>query len=91
VRLVEAPLGLLAVLVEVVWIEVLVGALGVLVLDVDVAVLEKRFGGQQVVRFVAPVLGVAERVEPDGRRVDAEEEQPEGEGAPQTSSATSFW
>jgi hypothetical protein len=34
------------------------------------------------------VVGVAEGVEPDGRGVDAEEEQPEGEGASQASSAT---
>jgi hypothetical protein len=78
------------VLVEVVGVEGLVGPLGVLVVDVDVAVVEERLGGQQVVRLVAPVVGVAERVEAYGCRVDAEEEQPEGEGAPQTSSATSF-
>jgi hypothetical protein len=40
VRLVEAPVGLLPVLVQVVGVEAPVGALGVLVVDVDVAVLE---------------------------------------------------
>ncbi|MGH2744879.1 MAG: hypothetical protein ACRDN8_20820 [Thermoleophilaceae bacterium] len=77
--------------VEVVRVEVLVRARGVLVLDVDVPVFEQRLGGEQVVRLIAPVVGVAERIEADGGRVDAEQEQPEGEGAPQTSSATSVW
>ncbi|MGH2823250.1 MAG: hypothetical protein ACRDLY_09575 [Thermoleophilaceae bacterium] len=89
--LVEPSLRLLPVPVEVVRVEVLVRARGVLVLDVDVPVFEQRLGGEQVVRLIAPVVGVAERIEADGGRVDAEQEQPEGEGAPQTSSATSVW
>jgi hypothetical protein len=91
VRLVQPPVGLFPVPVEVVGIEVVVRARGVLVADVDVAVVEQRLGGEQVVRLVATVVGVAESVEADGGRVDPEEEQPEGEGAPQTSSATSVW
>jgi hypothetical protein len=71
VRLVEAPLGLLPVPVEVVRVETLVRAGGVLVGDVDVAVLQKRLRGQQVVRLVTPVVGPAEGVKADGGRVDA--------------------
>ena len=82
VRLVQPPAGLLAVTLEVVGIEVVVGPRGVLVLDVHVAVVEQRLGRQQVVRLVTAVVGVAERVEADSGRVDAEQDEPEGEGAP---------
>jgi hypothetical protein len=87
VRLVEATLGLLAVPVERVGVEICVGALGVLVRDVGVPVLHERLRCEQVVRLVAAVVGVAEGVEADGGRVDAEEEQPEGERAPHGPSA----
>jgi hypothetical protein len=79
------------VAVELVGIEVLVGAGDVLVANVDVGLVEERLGRQQVVRLVPAVVGVPEGVEADGGRVDAEEEQPEGEGAAQTSSVTSAW
>jgi hypothetical protein len=91
VRFVETPLGLLAVPVEVVRIEVRVGPRGVLIPDVDVAVVQQRLRGEQVMRLVTPVVRVAERIEAERGRVDAEQQQPEGEGAPQASSATSFW
>jgi hypothetical protein len=82
VRLVQPPVGLLAVAVEVVGIEVVVGPRGVLVLDVHVAVVQQRLRRQQVVRLVTAVVGVAERVEAERGRVDAEQDEPEGEGAP---------
>jgi hypothetical protein len=91
VGLVQPPLGLLAVPIELVGIEVLVGACGVLVPDVDVAIVEERLGREQVMGLIAAVVGVPEGVEADRGRVDPEQEQPEGEGAPQTSSATSAW
>jgi hypothetical protein len=78
VRLVETTVRLLAVPVQVVRVEVVVRPGGVLVLDVDIAVLDKRLGGEQIVRLVAGVVGVAERVESEGRRVGGEEEEPEG-------------
>ena len=74
--LVEAPVGLLAPALEVVGIEVRVGALGVLVADVEVAVIDQRLDRQQIVRLVAAVVGVAEGVEAEGGRVDAEEHEP---------------
>ena len=62
-------------------VEVVVGAGGVLVGYVDVAVVAQRLGGQQVVRLVAGVAGVPVRVQSDRGRVDAEQQQPQGEGA----------
>ena len=56
VRLVEATLRLPAVAVELVWVPVAVGAPGVLVPHVHVAVVDQRLGRQQVVRLVAAVL-----------------------------------
>jgi hypothetical protein len=82
VRLVERAVGAPAVLVEVVGIEARVGALGVLVRNVDVAVVQQRLGGEQVVRLVPGVVGVAEGIEAERGGVDAEEQEPEGEGAP---------
>ena len=55
-RFVETPLGLLAVPVEVVRIEVRVGPRGVLIPDVDVAVVQQRLRGEQVMRLVTPVV-----------------------------------
>jgi hypothetical protein len=81
-RLVEPPVRRLAVLVEVVGVELVVGARGVLILDVHVPVVHERLRGQQVVRLVARVLGGPERVQPEGGRVDAEEEREEGSGPP---------
>jgi hypothetical protein len=80
-RLVQPALGPPALAVQLVRIEVGVRALLVLVEDVHVAVLDDRLRGQQVVRLVARVVGVPEGREPESCCVDAEEEQPEGEGA----------
>ena len=81
VRLVQAPLGLPSVRPQLVRVEVRVRARVVLVAHVHVAVVDDRVRRQQVVRLVAAVIGAGEGVEPDRRGVDAEEEQPEGEGA----------
>jgi len=62
-------------------IELGVGAARVLVAHVYVAVLDDRLRRQEVVRLVAGVIRPAERRQPERRGVDAEEEQPEGEGA----------
>jgi hypothetical protein len=78
VRLVQAPLRLAAVPVELVRIELVVGALAVLVEHVHVAVVDQRLRRQEVVRLVAPVVGLGERVEPERGGVDAEQQQPEG-------------
>jgi hypothetical protein len=78
VRFVEAPLRLLAVLVQVVRVEIVVGATCVLVVDVDVAVGDERLRREQIMGLVAGVVGVAEGVEPEGRGVNAEEEKPDG-------------
>jgi hypothetical protein len=72
VRLVQPPLGLLAVRVEVVRVEVGVGAGGVLVLDVHVPVLNQRLGREQVVGLVAAVIRVAEGAQSERCGVDAE-------------------
>ena len=79
--LVQPALGPASVAVEFVRIEAGVGALGVLVEHVDVAVLDDRLGGQQVVRLVAAVVGGAERVQAQRGRVGGEQQEPEGEGA----------
>jgi hypothetical protein len=81
VRLVQPPLGGPAVATKLVRIEVGVGALGVLVPHVHVAVLDDRLGGQQVVGLVAAVVRGAEGAQAKGGRVGGEEQQPEGEGA----------
>src|SRR6185312_5997134 len=81
VRLVQPPVGGTPVRPELVRIELGVGAMPVLVADVDVAVVDDRVRREQVVRLVASVVGAGERVEPDRGGVDAEEQQPEGEGA----------
>jgi hypothetical protein len=82
VGLVEAPLGLLAVALELVGIEAPVSALGVLVPHVHVAVVHERLRSEQVVRLVSAVVRVAEGVEAERGRVGAEQDQPEGERAP---------
>jgi hypothetical protein len=81
VRLVPPTLGLAAMRVQLVGVEAGVGALGVLVAHVHVAVVDDRLRRQQVVRLVAPVVGGTEGVQADGGRVDAEQQQPEGKGA----------
>ena len=80
-RLVQLSVRLAAVGAELVRVEVRVRALVVLVEHVHVAVVDDRVGRQEVVRLVAAVIGAPERLESDRRGVDAEEEQPEGEGA----------
>ena len=81
VWLVQPSLGPAPLAPERVWIEVGIGALGVLVAHIHVAVLDDRPGGEQIVRLVAAVLRAAERVQAQRRRVGGEQEQPEGEGA----------
>jgi hypothetical protein len=81
VRLVQAPVRLPPVRSQLVRVERRVGAVRVLVEQVDVAVVRDRLGGEQVVRLVAAVVRARERVEPQRRGVDAEQQQPEGEGA----------
>ena len=80
VRLVEPPVGCLAVLVERVGVEARVGARRVLVGHVDVAVLHERLRREQVVRLVAGVVGVSEGMKPEGGRVGSEQQQEEGGG-----------
>ena len=82
VRLVQPPLRQDAVGVERAGIERAVGAFPVLVGKVDAAVLDDRLRGQQVVRLVARVVGAAERVEPERRGVDREQDEPECGAAP---------
>jgi hypothetical protein len=81
VRLVQAALGEASMAVELVRIELVVRARGVLVAHVHVAVLNDRLGGQQVVRLIPAVVGGAERMQPERGRVAGEQQQPEGEGA----------
>jgi len=81
VRLVQPSIGLPPVRPQLVRIELPVRPLGVLVAHVDVAVVDERLRGQQVVRLVAAVIRAAERVQPERRGVDAEQQQPEREGA----------
>ena len=76
-RLVQLDGRLLAVLVELIGVEVVVGAGGVLVAHVDVAVFHERLGGEQVVGLITAVVGIAERVEPERGGVGAEEEEPQ--------------
>ena len=80
VGLVQAALGEHAVLVELVGVEVGVGAGDVLVAHVHVVVALQRLGGQQVVGLVPGVVGAPEGVEADGGGVDPEEQDEEGEG-----------
>jgi hypothetical protein len=54
-----------------------VGAAGVLVAQVEVAVGDDRLGGEQVMRLVAAVVGQRGRVAAQRRRVDRDEEDPE--------------
>jgi len=78
VRLVQPALGLAAVAVELVRVEVGVAARRELVQHVDVAVVDERVRREQVVRLVAAVVGAPEGIEPERGGVDAEQEQPEG-------------
>jgi hypothetical protein len=58
-------------------VPVAVGARGVLVAEVEVAVGDDRLGDEQVVRLVAAVVAVRGRVAAQRRRVDRDEEEPE--------------
>ncbi|CAN5237250.1 hypothetical protein BH20ACT20_BH20ACT20_03020 [soil metagenome] len=84
VGLVQAPLGLRPVAVEVVGVELRVRTLGVLVLHVEAAVLDQRLRGQQVVGLVPAVLGVAEGVQAERGGVDAEEQDEERSRSPRS-------
>ena len=77
-RLVQPALGGAPMAAELVGIEAGVRARGVLVEHVHVGVLDDRFGGEHVVRLVAAVLRVAERVQAQRCRVGGEQQQPEG-------------
>jgi hypothetical protein len=79
VRLVQAAVRLAAVRLQRVRVEALVGARGVLVLQVGVAVLDDGPRRQQVMRLVPAVVGVAERVEAEGGPVGGEQDDPESE------------
>jgi hypothetical protein len=81
VRLIQPSLGPAPVRPQLVRVEVRVHARPVLVEHVHVAVVDDRVRRQQVMRLVAAVVRAGERLEPDRGGVDAEEEQPEGEGA----------
>jgi hypothetical protein len=81
VRLVQPAIGLAPVRAQLVGVEAGVGALPVLVEHVHVAVVDDRVRREQVVRLVAAVIRARECVEPERCRVDAEQQQPEGEGA----------
>jgi hypothetical protein len=81
VRLVEPAIRLAPVRAQRVGVEARVGALPVLVEHVHVAVVDDRVRREEVVRLVTAVVRPRERVEPQGGRVDAEQQQPEGEGA----------
>lgn len=78
-RLVELSLGLAAVAVEQVGVELGVGLADELVAHVDVAVLDDRLRRQQVVGLVARVVGIGEGVDAERRGVGAEEQQEQGE------------
>ena len=81
VRLVQPALGRAAVAAQRVRIEVGVRTVGVLVEHVDVAVLDDRLRGQQVVGLVAAVVRGPEGAQAERGRVGGEQQQPEGEGA----------
>jgi hypothetical protein len=81
VWLVQPPVGLVPVRPELVRVVLLVRAGRVLVAHVDVAVVHQRLRGKEVVRLVAAVVRAPERVQPERGGVDAEQQQPEGEGA----------
>ena len=57
-------------------------ALGVLRVNVDVAIVDQRLDRHQVLTLVPRVVGVADGVETERGRVDAEQQKPQGEGAP---------
>jgi hypothetical protein len=80
VGLVQLPLRLLAVLVQLVRVEVVVGAGAVLVVYVQVPVFDDRLRREKIVGLIAAVVGVPEGIQPDGGGVDTEEQEPEGGG-----------
>jgi len=81
VRLVQSPVARGAVHVEVVGVEAGVLARGVVVEHVEVAVLDQRARGQQVVGLVAAVVGRTEGVEAQRRRVERQQRDEDRDGA----------
>ena len=66
---------------ERVGIPVAVGARGVLVAQVDIAIADDRLGGEQVVRLVAAELRVGEGGHAERRGVGREQDEPQSDRA----------